>query len=65
MDKTKKTYETPELIVVKICTERGYSASSGTEFNQLFMWDNSEDTRQVENYTEANGWTSGSDHFWE
>ena len=60
----KKTYETPELTVVKFHAECGYSLSSGTEFTQMFLWDNSESTDQMEDYSTANDWRSGTNNFW-
>jgi hypothetical protein len=60
---TKQPYEAPKLTVVSFKMEKGYAASSGP-FSTLMFWENNE-TNQMEDYEEANTWTSGSNHFWD
>ncbi len=42
--------------------ERGY-ATSGVIDHLMFWEDNSQEN--MENYETGNGWTSGSNHFWD
>lgn len=58
----KQTYEAPGLTVVSFRVEQGFTASG--PFNTLMFWENNE-AEQMEDYEEANSWTSGSNHFWE
>lgn len=65
MEKTmKRQYESPQLTVVRFRTERGY-AISGTDLFDFHLWQETEGTDQMEEYTTGNGWNQGSNHFWD
>lgn len=60
---TKQTYEAPELTVVSFKVEQGFVGSG--PFASLMFWNILIDGgQQVEDYTTANDWDSGSDNFW-
>ena len=58
----KKTYEAPSLTVVSFKVEQGFAGSG--PFSSLMFWENNDD-EQVEDYETSNGWTTGSNHFWD
>lgn len=62
MKDKKKEYTAPVLTVVTVKAERGY-ATSGVIDHLMFWEDNSQEN--MENYETGNGWTSGSNHFWD
>ena len=57
----KKEYVAPALVSITFKTERGYSSSLLT-MTALF---DAEEQQQMEDYSTANGWTSGSNSFWD
>ncbi len=69
MEKTtaKQTYEAPQLTAVSFKVEQGFAGSG--PFSALMFWDHIiediDDEQQVEDYETGNGWTSGSNHFWD
>ena len=67
MEKTtaKQTYEAPQLTAVSFKVEQGFAGSG--PFSALIFWEQliDEEQQQVEDYTTGNGWTSGSNHFWD
>ena len=63
----KRSYEAPQLTVVRFKAERGYLASG--VINQMNLMENDleeemENSRQMEYYTEQEYWHSGG-QFWD
>lgn len=63
-EKEKGIYLAPELTAVSFWVERGFNANN--ELSSIMLLNDLENNqRQVEDYTDANNWTSGSIHFWD
>ena len=68
MDRNRKTYVAPMLTVVSIRVERGYAVSmqdASGPFDAMLLWEESNDSRQMETYDASVYWDNTGNHFWE
>ena len=64
----KRIYEAPKLTVVSFKAERGFALSilSGSgPFDEMIMFEETHDTRQVEVYDHTPYWDAEGNHFWQ
>lgn len=62
--KGKKVYTAPQLTVVALKAERGYSASAGSPLADFFqLFDGSDESQTQESWSEHSTWGSSGDSF--
>lgn len=68
MSKYRKTYVAPRLTTATIKAERGYAVSmleGPGPFDEMLLWQESNDSRQMETYDASVYWDNTGNHFWE
>lgn len=59
----KKEYIAPQLTTVSFNVENGFVLSGNQVLDQMILWDNSDDSQQVEDYQQHSIWNDGNG-FW-
>lgn len=64
-EKEKRPYQSPKLMAVSFQVESGFTTSNNSNSIQLYNKLENNNQQPMEDYSTVNGWTSGSNQFWE